>query len=334
MPAVSVITPVYNTAPFIERCVRSLMEQTFQDIEYIFVDDNTPDNSIEILQTVLKEYPDRNVQIITHNTNKGLAAARRTGIDNAKGDYILMCDSDDYVEHNMVLLLYEKAVKENADIAVCDMYDEYGDYRILCEDLVVDNRVENFKNLLVHEKTQASLVNKLVRKHLFDNPETIVPQGVSYLEDFFVTLRLYYFANIIVKVNVPLYHYVKYNTNAITRNVTERHFQDAIIFYKTLKEFLASQSNMQNHTLTAQTMHEIITALEVQTKLRLLWGVRNAKLRYKYSAIFSESEKQLRKTVKLSDKLMLYFSRSNDLYGITSLLKYAMEIKHRLSSQA
>lgn len=81
---VSVIVPIYNVEPFIERCVRSLMNQTLENIEYIFVNDCTPDNSINILKSILKEYPDKNVRIIHHSQNKGLAAARKTGLNQAK----------------------------------------------------------------------------------------------------------------------------------------------------------------------------------------------------------------------------------------------------------
>ncbi|MDR0763734.1 MAG: glycosyltransferase [Bacteroidales bacterium] len=320
MSAVSVIIPVYNVAPFIERCARSLFEQTFQDVEYIFVDDATPDNSMEILQEILREYPDKNVSIITHSENKGLAATRKTGINNAKGDYILMCDSDDYIEKETIQLLYEKALKENADIVVCDVYDEYDNYRALRTDLVVDNRAENFRNMLVNKKTQGYLVNKLIRKHLFDNTEITVPQGMDYLEDWFVTLRLYYFANTIIKVNVPLYHYVKYNTNAITKNIGEKHFKNTITFYKTLREFLMAH-------LLFDEYYQQISILEMQAKTRLLWSVRDMTLRHKYSSIFTESENLLWKKLKLSDKIMLCFSRHKTTLWMTSILRFIVILK-------
>ena len=90
LPKVSVIVPVYGVAQYIEKCARSLFEQTLEDIEYIFVDDCTQDNSIEILHNIIKDYPHRQQQtrIIHHETNKGLPIARKTGIENATGKYI------------------------------------------------------------------------------------------------------------------------------------------------------------------------------------------------------------------------------------------------------
>jgi glycosyltransferase involved in cell wall biosynthesis len=322
MTAVSVIIPVYNTAPFIERCARSLFEQTFMDLEYIFVDDATPDNSIEVLQSVMAQYPKRDVKIITHSQNKGLAAARRTGINSANGDYILMCDSDDFIEHKTVQLLYEKALKKDADIVVCDVYDEYNDYRKLRKDLVVTDRTENFKNMLINERTQGYLVNKLIRRRLFDNAEIVVPQGMDYLEDWYVTLRLYYFANIIAKVDIPLYYYVQYNTNSITKNINEKHFQNTIVFYKTLREFLASHFIFDQY-------HAQISILEVQAKTRLLWSVQDIMLRHRYSSIFPESEKLLWKKIKFSDKLMLCCSRHKATLWLTAVLRFLVILKHR-----
>ena len=94
---VSVIVPVYNVSGFVERCVRSLMEQTLDNVEFIFVDDASPDNSIDIIRRVIKEYPNRNVRIAIHEYNKGLPSARNTGLDLCVGEYVFHCDADDYV---------------------------------------------------------------------------------------------------------------------------------------------------------------------------------------------------------------------------------------------
>ena len=96
---VSVIVPIYKVERFIARCVTSLMKQTLQDVEYIFVDDATPDQSLSILQEVLVAYPERKkyVKILHHKDNQGLPAARNTGLEVSEGEYIFHCDSDDYV---------------------------------------------------------------------------------------------------------------------------------------------------------------------------------------------------------------------------------------------
>ena len=114
MPAVSVIIPVYGVEKYIERCARSLFEQTMEDLEYIFVDDCTPDASMDILARVMDDYPARRCQVkVLHNeVNRGLAYTRRRGVEASTGDYIIHCDSDDYVEKDIYEKLYAKATEE------------------------------------------------------------------------------------------------------------------------------------------------------------------------------------------------------------------------------
>ena len=126
MPKVSVIIPVYGVEKYIERCARSLFEQTLDDIEYIFVDDCSPDRSIAILENIIKEYQPRlnkehkNVRIEKMSQNSGLPNVRRYGIKLATSDYIAHCDSDDWVELDMYQQMYNKAIEEDADVVVCD----------------------------------------------------------------------------------------------------------------------------------------------------------------------------------------------------------------------
>ena len=116
MTKVSVIIPIYKVEAFIERCATTLMEQTLREVEYIFVDDATPDSSIQVLEEVVTRYPERKeqVHIVHHGTNKGLPAARNTGLSLATGEYIFHCDSDDYVDQSYLLEM--RQALENADI--------------------------------------------------------------------------------------------------------------------------------------------------------------------------------------------------------------------------
>lgn len=104
----SVCIPVYNVAPYVEQCARSLFGQTYEDMEFLFVDDATPDDSIGIVRRALADYPARQGQVkfLRHETNRGLVAARKTAIRAATGDLITHCDSDDWVDPD----LYAKMV--------------------------------------------------------------------------------------------------------------------------------------------------------------------------------------------------------------------------------
>ena len=132
-PLISVIVPIYNVERFIERCVKSLMEQTLQDVEYIFVDDAATDNSMKILAATLSIYSDHNIRILVHQENKGLPAARNTGLAVATGEYVFHCDSDDYMEKDMLEVLYKKAKETDADIVWCDWFLSFEKKKVIAK---------------------------------------------------------------------------------------------------------------------------------------------------------------------------------------------------------
>ena len=117
-PLVSILIPVYGVEKYIERCARSLFEQTYANLEFIFVDDRIPDHSIQLLENVLTMYPHRlkQVKIIKHSKNEGIAVVRNTAISNATGDFIFFVDSDDYIETDTISALVNEQNLTNADI--------------------------------------------------------------------------------------------------------------------------------------------------------------------------------------------------------------------------
>lgn len=131
-PSVSVIIAVYKVEEYIAQCCHSLFAQTLKNIEYIFVDDCSPDKSMDIVQSVLSEYPHRKdfVKIIRHPQNMGVSRTREDGVKAATGEYIIHCDPDDWVELDMYEQLYRKAKSDKADLILCDIFYHYtGDPR-------------------------------------------------------------------------------------------------------------------------------------------------------------------------------------------------------------
>ena len=124
MYLVSILVPIYKVEKYIERCAISLFEQTYDNIEYIFVDDCLPDNSISILKEVVERYPQRKnkVCILHHEKNRGLSAARNTAINAASGLFISHVDSDDYLDPDAIKLLVEKQLETGADIVTGNHY--------------------------------------------------------------------------------------------------------------------------------------------------------------------------------------------------------------------
>ena len=128
-PEVSIIVPIYNAEKYIEKCSRSLFEQTFQSIEYIFVNDCSSDNSINVIKEILNDYPNRKEQCIFIELakNSGPASARNIGLKESRGKYIYFCDADDWTNTQLIEKLYNTAICHHSDIVVCDYYMVYND---------------------------------------------------------------------------------------------------------------------------------------------------------------------------------------------------------------
>lgn len=222
MPKVSVIVPVYGVEKYIERCARSLFEQTLDDIEYLFIDDCTPDRSIEILKNVLEEYPNRKSQVIIHRMeqNGGQAAVRKWGMLNATGDYVIHCDSDDWVDTDMYRTMYEKAKEDNADIVVCDYCQTDGlkksNYFTSFE---TDLHKEDILRVFLREKYAWSVWNKLVRRTIYTCKDYMFPLG-NMGEDMVLTIQCLLYSERISYIPRAYYYYY-YNENSITQVKTE-----------------------------------------------------------------------------------------------------------------
>lgn len=221
MPKVSVIIPVYGVEKYIERCARSLFEQTLDDIEFIFVNDCTPDNSISILETTLSEYPNRKhqVRIINQPRNMGAAQARKDGILAADGEYVIQCDSDDWVDPNMYFDMLKQAETTGADLVMCkkiNMSD--GKRNTTITDTIVDNK-EQMISLIISGKTSVSLCCRLVRKQLFLDKRFIFPSS-HMKEDTVISAQLAYLSNKSTSVDGPYYYYFS-NPNSVCQSITE-----------------------------------------------------------------------------------------------------------------
>lgn len=183
---ISVCIPIYKVEKYIEQCACSLFEQTIkEEIEFIFVDDCTPDKSIEILKEVLAKYPNRKdqVTILHHKKNKGLVAARNTALAVARGDYIIHCDSDDWVDLNMYESMYKKAVETNADMVYCDFMMNYNDGRekkiFIKEYLSPDMLFEKMSNPIAFN----SLWNKIFKREIALSTDIKIPEYICMSED-------------------------------------------------------------------------------------------------------------------------------------------------------
>ena len=218
--AVSIIVPVYNVEQYIEHCARSLFEQTIDNVEYIFVNDCTPDKSMDILHQIMEQYPHRvpQVKILNHETNKGTAATRNTGLTHATGEYIGWVDSDDWVDHEMFEALYKRANDSSADIVWCDFYFCYTNetkkwvqIRQACD----ENSIALVRSML-YGGLHGSLCNSIVIRELYTDNKVLFSTDVNLMEDKLVSVKLRYYAQKCTYIPQAYYFYNQMNMQSMT----------------------------------------------------------------------------------------------------------------------
>ena len=241
-PIVSVIVPIYNVSKYIERCVRSLMEQTCSDIEYIFVDDATPDDSMTILERVLEDYPQRRVNVkILHNIqNQGLAKSRFIGMDKATGEYVLHCDSDDWMEQDMVQAMLEAALAHDADMVCCEAVKETPSGKYYYKYAYDEETRENGLLALNLTEIHVAVWNKLICRNLFLEHGIRNYEGINMGEDSVLTIRLRYFSRKTIIVHQPFYYYNRLNQNSMVARINENGIQQRIRLARLIEEFFIS----------------------------------------------------------------------------------------------
>lgn len=224
MIKLSICVPIYGTEKYIERCARSLFEQDIQNVEYIFVNDCTKDAAIDVLKNVVVEYPNvrSRLKIINHETNKGLAGARLTGLQNATGEYVWCVDSDDYVEKNAV------------EVMLPYMLDDYDfiSFNYIIDDGKTFKRFESKKltvgNLLIN-RVPPSIWKCVVKKDLYVNNGIWPVVGINVSEDYLLTARLILVAQKKILLDKEfLYYYNVSNLDSYMNNMKESSYENCV----------------------------------------------------------------------------------------------------------
>lgn len=207
---ISILIPIYRVENYIERCLHSVLGQTYENIEYIFIDDCSPDKSMAILAKVMQLYLDRMkfVKIIRHSKNVGIAQTRNELLKEAKGEYCIFVDSDDYVELNAIEILYSKACETGADIIRYNYYENYGNgtYKVVAYEPMQDKH-----QLLEKAISSLSGVDAMwklfVKRNLYVRNSLSFEDGINACEDYIMSIKLFYFSNLTVDISNVLYYY-------------------------------------------------------------------------------------------------------------------------------
>ena len=263
---ISIIIPIFNVEKYLERCLASIEEQTYLNIEVILIDDGSPDNSKIIYKNFLQKNPKWK---LIKQKNSGLSAARNAGIKISNGKYICFIDSDDYVSKNYVEQLYAICIRYKATISACGNIQFHSQSEL-------DSKIDSNKTKipktqclqsheaigkLLSEQIFTSAWGKLFHRKLFENVR--FHEGKT-MEDMLIMPILFHNANIIAVTDRPLYFYSQENLNSITRkNFNEKHLElaDASLFWK---EFVSKFYPSLNRTAS---YHYSKTLIDLYTRL-------------------------------------------------------------------
>lgn len=279
-PLVSICVPVYNVAPYIERCVRSIMEQDYQNIEYIFVDDGSTDNSVQRLKTVLTEYPERkSMAHIYHNDrNHGLAYTRRVTIEKASGEYITCVDSDDWIDTNYISALIQETMISQSDVIFSPCKEHLTSKTIVT---FLDEVEDSYFNACVKDKV-SHLWGKLIRRDLILEHSCFAPEGLDYLEDRIALLQISHYVSTVSHIDNAFYHYI-HQPQSITAHKTDYHFDCLIRYWQEAEQLMREWGTWEQYASICQKQ-------QVEDKIALMLHCNSNATRRQYANLYREYE--------------------------------------------
>lgn len=320
---VSVIVPIYNVSRFIARCAESLLEQTLKDVEYIFVDDATPDDSMDILQRVIDKYPERKKQcrILHHVQNCGLPAARNTGLEVVTGEYVFHCDSDDFVDIDMLEQMYITAKQGDADIVWSDWYLSFEKNERYMHQPDYSTAMDALKGML-SGVMKFNVWNKLIRRSLYIDNNIKFPTGYGMGEDMTI-ISLFARAKKVLYLPKAFYHYVQLNIDAFSKTYSERH----------LMELKYNVSLVENdlRTLFGNKLDEEIAFLKLDVKFPFLISDNSSKYKL-WKEWYPEANEYIMKNKRLSmrSRCLQWLAGKNQFWAVKLYYRFVHRVVYGL----
>lgn len=297
MPIISIIVPVYKVEQYLDRCVSSILAQTYRDFELILVDDGSPDRCGEMCDEWAKK--DDRIRVV-HKENGGLSSARNAGLDIATGEYIGFVDSDDYIHFQMYEILMHCAIIDKSDIICTNLIKEdIRSYIFDIEDYVKDREIIMSSSALsqfstkYRQRIRDTVQTKLYKSNIFVNLRFI--EGIIYEDAEILPKTLLASKNITILNNTPLYCY-QINSNSITHmEYSEKNFSSVTynkmhiqFFYNiglheqvTYSVFKYMEALINNNTMVNNEYHELLPKWEkyiIEYEKYKYWILKNCSL--------------------------------------------------------
>ena len=336
---VSIIIPFYNAEKYIDRCVSSILNQTYKNIEAVFVSDGSNDNSI----SKVNKYKNETIKIYSIDKS-GVSVARNFGIDKANGKYITFMDVDDELTDNFVEKLVETIGREKTDIVLCNYLEIYSDGK--SKENLLPWKETKFNSKEIKEKLIANMIYSekneyhidglvwrmiTTKKLIVDNNIRFV-KGIKVAEDMLFTIQLYNRANSIYFLNDCLYKYYK-SKNSSMNKYYENFFEEQLIYHKEfvsiLKKEKLYEANKSRYLKNRLKMYTISISNEIRNK--------NGSIKEKYKRIkyirtkyLEDGERYEKLNIPIEYKISLILLRYN--FIIILLIIYSIKEKIRMSN--
>lgn len=251
---VSILVPIYGVEKYIQQCAVSLFSQTYTNIEYVFVDDCTPDNSITILQEVLRDYPNRKkqVQIVRHQTNRGLGAGRKTALAASTGDFVLNVDSDDYLLPDAVETLVKKQKETDADIVTGFFFFLFPDGSQTEKRYPQLPKSEALKLMLAQNTIPYHIWGRLIRKRIYFDNHIDAVEGINMAEDYGLIPRLFFAAKQIAYIDKAVYVYRQGSASSTFGKLSHQHVISILRANEVVRQYIQSHDHQQEYAFALE----------------------------------------------------------------------------------
>lgn len=281
-PVISVIIPVYNASATLPHCLKSLMMQTYKNLEILFVDDYSTDNSLEILNCYAKQKCDTDIviRLLQHRQNRGVAAARNTALKYATGDYIYYVDADDSIESDTLECLMHEAKKNNMDIVGHEWYLTFRSKERYMRQPDYSTPVEALQKMMCGVM-RWNLWLFLVRRSLYIENKIQFIEGMNMGEDMMVMMKLFTCAERVSVIHRPFYHYEQTNVNSLTKTYSSDHIRQ-------VTNNMYEVERSINASFYKEALSQFLPFLKLNIKLPLL--ITDDTIRYRqWSVWFPEA---------------------------------------------
>lgn len=297
---ISVIVPVYNVEKYLSRCLESIINQTYKNIEVVCIDDGSPDKSINILKQYEKK--DKRIKIIRQE-NKGLSGARNTGIKKSNGEYIFFVDSDDWLPKNAIELLYKTIEKDKSDICIGNLVKTYPKKNKEKKLKKMTNSIFTLTSYLEYsiknKNFTANVVNKLYRSKIIKQSKILFKEKILY-EDFFFVIQYFSYTRKISMIKENVYYYYLERSDSIVNNINKGDL-DSFQNVADIENFLINNNHeeilnlkyFQNYIfewLLSATVSKLFKSRNIELTEKMYELIRNNKVFKKYYKLYQKNK--------------------------------------------